>query len=522
MEHFEAWRALSPTVPALIRAANDSECSIEDMGLTWNPITDIAQLKSREIGSTEIYIRRFLHMQRRMASGDIIIVPDTEEHSINVIEQARMMILSAPSGYFPALVRSSQTDLVFEDGTGIYGLPGTVSAARSERGRFFLCTEQAFWEDAEEQWRGLQGAIAALPEGERTYIVIESTADGVGNLFHRIYTGAKQRANGFQARFNGWLDNPYHTMAWREQTESRMAETPHLIASEYPETEEQAFIESSRVFFPVWFRPTADGLLLHDVDQHTIVTMPDDALHAYTQRHGAPRGRNTWMPTLNPSGYPEELQYLIRHYEFAQERDQLDVWFPPEAGRSYVIGADVALGLEDGDYDDATVLDYETCEEVAHLRGHWTPQAYAEMLYVLQRAYFGVLAVERNGYGQAVVDELVRTWGMDHPELYHTADKPNPSRVQIALEELGRAGFDTNVRTRPVMLSGLRWALQQDYFRPRSDAFWDERQTFIRDDKGRGAAPKGYHDDAIMSAAIALHVRGGVMPIHKRERVTYA
>ena len=133
-----------------------------------------------------------------------------------------------------------------------------------------------------------------------------------------------------------------------------------------------------------------------------------------------------------------------------------------------------------------------------------------------------MLAIERNGYGQAVVDEFVRTWGMDHPELYHTPDKPNPSRVQVALEELGRPGFDTNVRTRPVMLAELRWALQQDYFRPRSDAFWQERQTFIRDDKGRGAAPKSYHDDAIMSAAIALHVRGGVMPIHKRERVTYA
>ncbi len=518
----EEWQSLSPKVPALVRIANDPALTVEKAGLRWEPVTDITQLKSREIGSTEIYIRRFLHMQRRMASGDIIVVPDTEEHAVNVIAQARMMILSAPSGYFPALVRSSQTDLVFEDGTGVYGLPGTVSAARSERGRFFLCTEQAFWDDAEEQWRGLQGAIASLPEGEHTYIVIESTADGVGNLFHRMYTGAKDQRNGFRARFNGWLDNPYHTMSWRDQTESRMAETPHLIASEYPETEEQAFIESSRVFFPVWFRPTEDGLLLHHLDHHAIVTMPDAEIHAYTKKYGVPRGRNTWVPKLPSVEYPRELQYLTQHYEFVHDRDELSVWFPPEPGRSYVIGADVALGLQDGDYDDATVLDYDTCEEVAHLRGHWTPQAYAEMLYVLQRAYFGVLAIERNGYGQAVVDELVRTWGMDHPELYHTPDKPNPSRVQVALEELGRPGFDTNVRTRPVMLAELRWALQQDYFRPRSDAFWQERQTFIRDDKGRGAAPKGYHDDAIMSAAIALHVRGGVMPIHKRERVTYA
>ena len=482
----------------------------------WIPKPKVIQLKSREIGSSEWYTRRYLHMQRRFGAGDIIIVPDKEEHGQNIIEQAQFVVGSAPADFFPRVVGSNKSEIVFEDGTGVYAMPGTSSAARSERGRYFLCTEMAFWEYAIEQWGGLQGAMAALDaEGEQVYIVIESTAQGVGNLFHQMWTLAKTGENGYDARFDGRWANPNHTKAWFLSVTQNMAATPHLIAQEYPETESEAFLESGRTFFSVWFRSMEDGIQTYDSEAREVRVLNDlEAIHLQAKQ-GFPTHATDWKPELVGPQFPQELTPITDSLHFHRGADSLEAWTPPVYGRKYVIGADVALGLAHGDYDDATVLDWETAEEVAHLRGHWEPFEYGEFLYWLLTAYPGVLAIERQGPGGTVIEYLRKQRKLDYPELYHAASTGRERRWQTYEPARGLAGFHTNEVTRPLILNGLAQALALDLHRPRAASFWMERTTFVRNDKGRPEASEGFHDDDVMSRAIALHVRGGPQPVQR-------
>ena len=63
------------------------------------------------------------------------------------------------------------------------------------------------------------------------------------------------------------------------------------------------------------------------------------------------------------------------------------MWRPPEQGHTYVIGADVAEGLETGDYSCAQVLDRRDLCQVSEWHGHTDPDLFGEELAKLGRLY---------------------------------------------------------------------------------------------------------------------------------------
>ncbi len=478
------------------------------------PLTRIIQHKSREIGSSEWYMRRFLWMQRLFGAGDIIVVPDVEEHGWNLIEQAFTVIRYAPSGWFPPIVAKSVKHIEFSDGTSVEALPGTSTAPKSERGRYILATEMSVWKDADTQWGSLRGSMAALGGINKAFIVVESTAFGVGNLFHRMWIDGE---NGFKKRFDGRNENPNHTPEWFAQVQLDLRATPAFISQEFPLNSAEGFLESGRVAFPIWFQDTPQGLVTYDSKTKAIVTLDAHGAADMAAAFGVPSKPNDWREPIPPIAWPPALQAIWEHPHFSAGHDILEVWAVPEPRGRYVIGADVAEGLAHGDYDDACVLDWETGEDVAHLRGRWDPVLYAEFLYSLAQAFPGVLAVERNGHGHTTL-AFLKQWGMDFPELYHSVD-PDPARGSTPWEAQGQPGWTTSDVSRPIMLDGLITALRLDLQRPRAHEFWVERQTFQWSDRGKAEAAKGYYDDHIMARAIAYQVRGGPMPAPAWERL---
>src|SRR5690606_38431680 len=91
-------------------------------------------------------------------------------------------------------------------------------------------------------------------------------------------------------------------------------------------------------------------------------------------RDGDPEGRAALRPLRRSGGV----------ITFVEEPDgPLRVWQEPEPGRLYVVGADVAEGLEHGDYSCAQVLDVASGAQVAMWHGHVQADLFGDVLYDL-------------------------------------------------------------------------------------------------------------------------------------------
>lgn len=184
---------------------------------------------------------------------------------------------------------------------------------------------------------------------------------------------------------------------------------------------------------------------------------------------------------------------------------------------TYVLGADVAQGLAHGDASAAVVFDLETGEEVAHLHERVPPDEFADHLHLLGNAYPGVLGVERNNHGFAVIQRMRELHGAryllcrDLPPLATSTDFEVPSRA-------GDYGWLTTARSKPLMIAELEEAVRKGLLRFGTPELVQEMRHYQRQDNGDTSAPAGMFDDRVVAAAIAWQMRKRIVEADDRPR----
>ena len=188
----------------------------------------------------------------------------------------------------------------------------------------------------------------------------------------------------------------------------------------------------------------------------------------------------------------------LKDIRFEDDRHgAIKVYKEPEEGVPYVIGGDTA-----GDGSDsfvAQVLDNRTGEQVCVLRQQYDEDLYAKQVFALGMWYntalvgietnwstYPVLTLERLGYPNLYVRETVDSY----------THRPKKS-----------FGFETNSKTRPVIIAELIKAVREDIGIVCDKDTLREMLTFVRNEKFRPEAEEGAHDDCIMALAIAHFIR---------------
>jgi hypothetical protein len=190
-------------------------------------------------------------------------------------------------------------------------------------------------------------------------------------------------------------------------------------------------------------------------------------------------------------------------------RGELTEFRPYDPHEVYCIGADVGQGVRGGDYSVAQILDGQK-RQVAVWRGHVIPDYFAVVLASLGERYNTArLAVENNNHGILTCHKLFQE--INYTNLFQTikVDK-------VTDEETLKAGFSTNVQTRPLILDGLRAAIRDGEIKLKCRITLREMQTFIFNEAGKMEAEQGSHDDCVMALAIANYAHQG---IHKPLKV---
>lgn len=363
-------------------------------------------------------------------------------------------------------------------------------------------------------------------------VVIESTAFGAGNYFHKQWLDAKTGSNGFHPMFFPWFKHEEYVMAvpdgftlsahetalknkyklsddrmvWRRWVlENECDNDEDIFKQEYPSNEDEAFLVTGRTVFA----PST----LEFYDDHIPTALWEGELEITTTE----RGEESVM-TKKEGG-----QFKI--FEF------------PDIGREneYCLGADVAEGIDlkvkgkkqIGDRSSFHIFNRKTGGLAASWVGHIAADTFGKMLVAVGR-YFNeaFLGIEANNHGLTTLT-MVKMYDYDLERVYHRESYENEFDTYTK-----KMGWWTSVKTKPLLVDNLAAALRHHHIGyveevdgkkifkgglPASTI--SELRTFTKDAQGRTGGTQGCYDDQVISLGIAwmmvLKVRDAVVEVRE-------
>ena len=488
-------------------------------------------LKARRFGiSTYVQGRYFRHAA--MNRNKVVQITTHSKAATDVMfAMTRTMEQNLPKEVKPQLKYSGRRDLHWgsEDG----GLNSSYSLStvggREVRGSkidYLHCSEVASWSGGGEDY--LLGLLNCVVQGFDTEAVIESTAQGVGGVFHDMYWDAAEGNSGWEAIFFPWYlyshySKPFGSEEEKEKFKSELGQDKRYggeaeesllgISCEYDvgdevkkftidlenlnwrrqciKTQCQNDLRKFHQEFPTNAREAfvTTGRGVFDMDVLGNLVLDSQRL----QRERPSEGFHIPVQSWRDRGGEK---YIIE----AMDEGGLQVWERPTPNKEYRIGADVSEGIDvgrDTDWSVAVVLNAESMDEVATLRVKIDPDLFAWQLASLGKWYNNAkLLVERNNHGLVTLKFLSDVHL--YPDIY--SEKILDERSSRSARKLG---FHTTVKSKPLIIDYLKELIREDEIKVRSPKVLDELQTFVNFPNGRMAAQSGSHDDCVMALAIA-------------------
>lgn len=403
---------------------------------------------------------------------------------------------------------------------------GSVDSFRSFTPTFLHISELPSWESNRKDTSAsdvAQALLNSVPDGPNTFVFIESTAKGVGNLFHEMWQNAERgvRGNEFVPMFFPWsIDSdcriPAPTTAQRADEKA----TSKLMKKAHAENDLHAFHGYANQLG--YSQLQRDRAIEFDLDpeqvrfwQSTLINKCgndqdkfDEEWPLSAELAFVSSGRNVF----SASKLKERRDLLQKRPQPMKGKfnDDLDfvvgsggweIYEKPEKGEQYIISADVAGGGrgKDDDYSAIQVLKRRGRVQVAEFYGKVYPEDVAHQVAGAFRFYKAYMAApENNGPGLLTVHFLMRKY----PEVVLYREFMRAGKVKGSPST--SVGYPTNSGTRPYMMGLLESGVRNGTFEINSTRLIDELMGIVRTKTGRIEAQTGGNDDATVAAGIAL------------------
>jgi len=202
-------------------------------------------LKARQIGWTTLVAAHQFWLAYFHADQNIIDLSRTEREAVLLLRKTKYGFSHLPRWMVergPKSMVDHQQRLFFGNGSQITSMPSASDPARGESATLIVVDEWAFLPNPEEAWASIE-PVADV--GGR--IIGLSTANGSGNFFHHLWTGASTGNNKFATMFYPWSATEDRDQSWYESKQISML--PWQLAQEYPTTPEEAFVRSGNPVF---------------------------------------------------------------------------------------------------------------------------------------------------------------------------------------------------------------------------------------------------------------------------------
>lgn len=409
-------------------------------------------LKSRQMGISTLVSAYALWELVFHEGKNILIISTKETAAKELIAKIKLANDNLPAWLKVPEIESNKLSLKLNNQSRVLA---TSSASDSSRG--FSCStliidEAAFISDIEDIWTSAQQTLATVQNGKA---IILSTPCGMGNFFHRTWSDAEAKKNGFKTIKLPWYLHPERNQNWRD------AQTRELGERMSSQECDASFLASGN--------NVIDLIKLKEIEEESVRD-------------------------------PIEIS----------EGNALWVWEKPKPDTDYLVTADVATG-DGSDYSAFHVIDRDSMVQVAEYQDKIGILEFAQILVSVSTRYNNAqLVVERESYGRGVLEFILadgykNTVFTNSNELYVEV-KGKIRNKYYAEEKKLLPGFSTNEKTRILIIGKLELYFSKKYFTPRSIRLINELKTFIWHN-GRAEAATGYNDDLAMALGIGLWVR---------------
>lgn len=413
-------------------------------------------------------------------------------------------------------------------------------------------TEFGIWKATESKTPDdvLQSVDGTILDSPYSLWVIESTAKGVGNDFHNIYTSAKSGENKFTAVFVPWfmIDIYSHNICFNPTARVAKSDTNAYPAFVETLTEYEwhlwwlgATLEAIN-----WYRQKSKG-----VDEWRMKSeFPSTDVEAF-QSTGQIIFKDDYLDDLynscrkplitgeivSNSNSFDKHKYLQNLRIESNSRGHLKIWADVDRFVNmhdrYLVAVDLGKGgSQDADNTVACVFDrywQQSGEDgypevVAEWAGKESETDILAWRIAQIAAYYNnaLLVIESNTIDsskedrfRAVLDEIKEYY----PNIYKRAIK---NKNDVGSTGGFRYGWNTNHQSKEEIVADLVWAVREGMYVERCREAVDEMRIYERHDDGSlgNVRGKGNHDDRVITRALGMHFCYKIMPIPKISDIT--
>lgn len=159
--------------------------------------------KGRQQGCSTYIQARFFHQVITSKGKKAFILTHDKEATKNLFGMAQRFYENIEPGFIPKAETSNARELYFKEFDSGYavGTAGNRAVGRSQTIQLFHGSECGFWAFAEDHAKGI---LQAISNERGTEVIIESTANGIGNYYHQRWMKAMSSDSEYQAIFLPW------------------------------------------------------------------------------------------------------------------------------------------------------------------------------------------------------------------------------------------------------------------------------------------------------------------------------
>ncbi len=362
-------------------------------------------------------------------------------------------------------------------------------------------SESAFWPDtpnrsARSLIRSVCGSVAMMPY---SLIVIESTANGVGDFFHNEWLRSKAREGDKIPVFVPWHEISFYR--------AKGNDAPAILSS-LTHYEQQMWIRGATTEMIRWRRHKLREI--NDLDSFNS-EFPGTDIEAFVSSTSSVfSARHVEDLRAGCVIMPRKGEIDSSGTGFADDPTGcLSLWEEPRPGASYVAAVDVGGRSAKADWSVVAVLEAGPVPKVvAQWRGHVDHDILAAKAMEIGRYYNNALLViesntfETEAYGGTDSNLFILARLAEaYPNVYR-----RQSFDRISGRPSQKIGFHTNRATKGLLIAGLIEAVREGLYIERDPEACNEFLTYATLPNGSYAAKEGHHDDILMTRAIALHV----------------
>ena len=329
-----------------------------------------------------------------------------------MLARITLMLENLPFFLQPGTKALNKGSLEFSNNSKIIAAATSGNSIRGLSINLLFLDEFAF---VEHDAQFFTSTYPVISSGKDTKVIITSTANGIGNVFHKIWEGAMQKTNNFNPFRVDWWDVPGRDDKWKEET---IANTSRLQFDQ----------EFGNTFFG-----TGDTL----INAETLMNL-----------------------RAKP---PIQVKGDAFIYEEAQKKHE------------YVILVDVAKGRGQ-DYSTFNVIDISTrpFKQVAVYRNNLiSPILFPDFIYKFAKAYNNAyVVVESNDAGQVVCNGLY--YEMEYENLHtESAVKANGLGIEMTrkVKRIGCSSFKDLLENNKLEINDEQTILEISTFEAKGQSY---------------------------------------------------